>query len=101
MSNDRPQTEYIFDGVKVVIRDYITGFENEEIVKCYQTEKSVSERGEDAERKAAVLVLVSVNGSTENLYDSVMNLPLATSIKIKNKMKEILNPISEEAEKKE
>lgn len=93
-NQNRPTREIEIEGIKVVMREYITGKENDDIVKCYQTKKESNEMRDDAERKAAELVLVSLDGVTEKLYDYLMDLPLIKVSAIKQEMSGILNPVS-------
>ncbi len=93
MSNERPTKEIKTDGGTVaVLKTYITGFENQELTQIYLSDKPKGEIVKEVDKKGTELVLVSLDGKTENLYQELMNLPLTDVIVIKQELETVLNP---------
>jgi len=91
---DRPtRTFQTSEGRTLVLREYITGAENWQIRQIYiQGMKggTDNESALQAERKAFELVVVSVDGATENIADAIMNLPLAEYQEVANEVTPII-----------
>ena len=86
---NRPTKEFTTtEGVKIVAKTYLTGREANEIESVYTKDAKVNMSGGDvkvdgfnpnstfeATKKTIELLVVSVNGSIENVVDTVLDLP--------------------------
>lgn len=81
--SERSTIEFKTTGGRVVVlREYITGEENWAIRQIYIRGMKAGAKDEDttsfdAEKKAFEIVVVSVDGHTENIADTVIKLPLS------------------------
>lgn len=104
--SERPTKEITTSGGhKVVLKEWITGREDRELVSILLRDIEMTQRGkeqefagfkvgiaEEAENKAIELVVISVDGKTENIVDAVLDLPSADYDKIKAAINEITKP---------
>lgn len=98
---------------KVVVKDWITGYDDEAIQAHYLNgarkmtgtsdgNASAEYNGNailEADHEGLKRAIVSVNGSTENIVDAVMNLPLPDSKFVQAEVKRILRPLTDEQSK--
>lgn len=102
-----PQTK-----AKVVLKDYITGFDDDAIQGIYlggaKRVNATKATGEgsaeydgsviiDADNEGLRRVVVSVNGSTENIAETVKGMPLVDCKFVQAEVSKILNPLVEPA----
>lgn len=96
---------------KVVLKDYITGFDDEAIQKIYMRGASRIEVKDkaagtgsadydgnviiEADHEGLKRVVVSVNGSAENIVEAILGLPLKDSKFVQQEVGYILNPLAE------
>lgn len=80
------------NGVTAVLHTYITGYENDELIDIYLSEKSKSEVNVLAAKKGTELVVVSINGKTDDVYNTFKLLPLPDVLEIKQHMEAVLSP---------
>src|SRR3954463_9082291 len=95
--NERPTHELATtNGHTVVLRDYITGAENRQIKAIYINTRNIGDTADaakvifDAEDKTLELVVVSVDGKTENVAAEVMALPVADQREVADEVTEIV-----------
>lgn len=96
---------------KVVLKEYITGYDDEAIQAIYfKGAKKISgnqdtkDMGADydgsvileADHEGLRRVIVSVNGEAENIVDAVMNLPLKDSKFVQLEVQKVLRPLVED-----
>jgi len=92
-------------GHKVVIKEWITGREKREITKIflYDLEKEKKEGdqessnikmsiAEETEKKAIETLVISVNGSTENILNNLLDLPAQDYEEVNSVISEIVYP---------
>src|ERR1041384_932169 len=109
MKDQIPTHEFIAPRTKkkIVMRDWITGYDDEKIQAIYyQGGKIDKETGnvsyspetmQAADHLAIELVVVSVEGITENIVDEVLKLPSIDCKKIVEEVKNVTNPLEETA----
>jgi len=89
MQNSRPTKELEIGGHKIVFKTYATGRENNEIQSVYLRSAKISMVGKDAQvgsftgevqieavKKSIEMLVVSVDGKTENVVDTILDLPV-------------------------
>lgn len=84
------------NGHTLVLRDYITGGEKREIqaiyVQAVAEEKKVAEVSAQADDKAFELVLVSLDGTNDNLVSRVLDLPQEDFEEVTSAVGEVVMP---------
>lgn len=91
---------------KVVLKDWISGYDNEQIQSIYFEDKTprdvngVKEYSAEtmikADREGLKRCVVSVNGVTENVADIIKKLPLRDNVVLAEEVKKILDPLEPE-----
>ena len=80
-------------GKKIVIKTFITYGDHLKLVDIYGEDTlSKNEKFRKADKTGAELVLVSIDGETEGLYEKYLALPLADATEVADALKEVLNP---------
>ena len=116
MNNEQRETKEIITPVdkhKIVMKTYITGKEDKEIKKIWQnievtiekdkqTSKpiNVGDRLEEAERKVVELVIISVDGETENVVDLILAMRKKDCTLIEKEIDKVTKDEDEDEEKK-
>lgn len=114
-TNERPtHTFTTTNGHKIVLKDYITGREEDEIQRIFLSNMEMKQTvgggakgtenlqqevsgisGEtqlQAEYKTIEMVVFSVNGNTEDLLDAVLDLPSKDKKEVAEKTNQIVSP---------
>lgn len=86
---------------EVVVKDYITGFDDQAIKKIYQdANKSGNGIGssdiQKADKTAIECAVISIGGNTETIMDHVLGLPLVDAKFIADHVEGIVNPKDED-----
>ena len=116
MNNEQRETKEIITPIgkhKIVMKTYITGKEDKEIKKIWrnievtiekdkQTSKPihVGDRLEEAERKVVELVIISVDGETENVVDLILAMRKKDCTLIEKEIDKVTKDEDEDEEKK-
>ena len=88
-------------GSKVILKDWITGADDARIQEHYYN-GSITEAGrityrpgtmQAADHEALKAVIVSIDGSTDDIVTRVMNLPLADVRQVTAEVKKITDPL--------
>lgn len=81
------------NGIKAVIKNAITYGQNQEIMDVYRDDTlNKKEAARKADQLGVEMIIVSINGSTENIYETFRNLPYPDAIEIVEEMAKILDP---------
>lgn len=96
MSNAKANKEITTkNGYVVVLKGAITYGEHLQIVDVYGDETiTAKDKFRAADKLGAELVIVSINGETEKLYDKYLSMDLEDATEITALIKEVLNPKS-------
>lgn len=82
---------------KMVLKESITYGDNERITSIYLDDKlSKSEIKDKADKAGIESAVISINGTTENLYENFKKLPLLIAREFIIEIKKILDPKVEE-----
>lgn len=79
-------------GTKFVLKDSITYGDHLDIKEVYLSEKTPAEMARDADKKGIELVIVSIDGKTENIYEEFKKLPYGDVDEIIVEVKNRLSP---------
>lgn len=80
-------------GIKVVLKEAITYGENQEIMDVYRDDKlTKKEAAQKADQLGIEKIIVSIDGKTEDIYNTFRNLPYPDALEIVEQMKGVLNP---------
>lgn len=81
------------NNIPVVLKSAITYGDNQEIMDVYRDEKlSKKESIQKADQLGIEKIIVSINGSTENIYQTFRNLPYPDALEIVEEMSKVLDP---------
>lgn len=82
-------------GLKVKINKWLTGAEKRQISEIYMQPDEIKTRGQrvfEAEDKAIKLLVVEIDGSTENLVERLLALPATEIEAVTAELTPLLNP---------
>lgn len=80
-------------GAKIVLREYITYGDRQEIADVYRDEKANAiDQIHKADKLGVEKTIVSINGETENLYKVFCALPLPDANELSPIIKAIIDP---------
>lgn len=82
-------------GTKFVLKDSITYGDHLDIKEIYLLDQTPAELARQADKKGIELVLVSIDGKTENLYEEFKKLPYSDVSEIVVEIKNRLSPKKE------
>lgn len=116
MNNEQRETKEIITPIgkhKIVMKTYITGKEDKEIKKIWrnievtierdkQTAKpfNLGDRTDEAEKKVVELVIISINGETENIVGNILGMHKKDCTFIEKEINKITEDEDEDEEKK-
>ena len=90
----QPQTKEIVTkaGTKFVLNESITYGQHREITNIYLTKKDDIAISSEADKRGVEIVVVSIDGVTENIYDKFLSLPFADIQEVLKEIRDVINP---------
>lgn len=82
-------------GIKFVLKDSITYGDHLELKDVYLGDKTPVEMSREADKKGIELVVISIDGKTENIYEEFKKLPYSDVTEVQTEIKAVLNPKKE------
>lgn len=79
-------------GNKFILNNFITYGQHRELTAVYLSEKPAGELAAEADKKGMEMVIVSINGKTENIYEEFKKLPFTDVQQVIKTVKETLSP---------
>ncbi len=90
---DRPTKEFeTANGHKVVMFEYVTGAEARAIKAVHQKPSDGKAADDAAHDHALKMVVVSLDGSSDNIVERILDLPLVDFAKITAVLTDLLDP---------